>query len=154
MRAFFSNRWVILFLRLAIGGIFLAACLDKIAYPAKFALAVSNYRFLPDVLINLWALILPWVELVVAVLLIAGIWVEASALISGLLCFSFFIALSAALARGLDIGCGCFTLSETQSRISTLNLFRDAVLFAGSLWILFGYRGRLAVEAIWRRPNP
>jgi uncharacterized membrane protein YphA (DoxX/SURF4 family) len=151
MKKLLENPIPVLILRLFIGGLFVYASVDKIAQPHKFAIAIDNYHFLPEVLVNLWAIALPWTELVIGLFLIAGVFVEASALVSALMYLSFLIALSAALARGLDIGCGCFELTESEARINYLYLGRDFSLLLGSVWILVGYRGKLALEGIWRK---
>ena len=52
--------------------IFLLACYHKIVDPQSFALDVATYQILPLGLVNLTALILPWVELVAAGMLLIG----------------------------------------------------------------------------------
>ena len=151
MKKLLSNRIVIFVLRLVVGGLFLHACADKIASPNDFSIAVDNYRFLPEFLVNVWAIVLPWAELFIGLFLVFGVFVEASALISSLMYLSFIIALATALARGLDIGCGCFELTEAKERISHMYIVRDFSLLVGSVWILLGYRGKLAVEALWKK---
>ena len=150
MKKILAHPVLILILRLGIGGMFIVASIDKILEPGKFAIAIDNYRFLPELLVKVWAVTLPWIELFVGAFLVLGIFVEASALVSAIMFSSFFIALSAALARGLDISCGCFNLEDAKSnKISALNLLRDFSLIAGSVWILFGHRGKLALESLW-----
>jgi uncharacterized membrane protein YphA (DoxX/SURF4 family) len=153
MKKLLTNEYVILALRLFIGGMFVFASITKILHPDKFAIAIDNYHFLPTSLVNLWALTLPWVELFVGLFLVAGIFTEGAALVSALMYVSFIIALSSALARGLDISCGCFEQAgqEKGGSISWLYLVRDSSLLAGSLIIAYGYRGKLAVEQLWRK---
>jgi len=55
-------RLALLAARLVMAGIFLYASIDKIAHPAAFAKDIYNYQILPDALINLTALLLPWLE--------------------------------------------------------------------------------------------
>lgn len=50
---------VLLVVRLFLGAVFVYASLDKILHPQAFAEMVYNYQLLPDVLINLTAIILP-----------------------------------------------------------------------------------------------
>ena len=146
-----TNRALIFTVRLLIGGVFLYACADKIASPERFAIAVDNYRFLPPQLVNLWAVVLPWLELFLGLFMVLGVFVEASALLSAMMYLSFFVALAAALSKGLDISCGCFELDEAESRIGKLYLVRDFSLMVASLWIMLGYRGGLALESFWRK---
>lgn len=143
MKRILSNGPVMLVLRLVFGFLFLYACYDKILYPARFAVAVDNYRMLPKVLVNLMAVCLPWLELAIGLLLITGPLVEEAAFISALLCLMFLMALSQALVRGLDISCGCFVQDTgVSSKISPLLVFRDMALISGSLWIMFYNRKR------------
>jgi uncharacterized membrane protein YphA (DoxX/SURF4 family) len=151
VKALATNPVVILLLRLVIGGLFVVAAVPKIASPEQFAIAVDNYHFLPEALVNIWAIALPWIELVVGLLLIGGIWVEAAAMLSALMYLSFVIALSSALARGLDIACGCFDQGDEKAKIDFLYLIRDSSLLLGSIGVLLGYRGKLALEALWRK---
>lgn len=111
-----AEKWVptrrkILFLaaRIILGGIFVYASIDKILHPAAFAEAVYNYQILPDSLVNLTAVFLPWLELILGGCLIAGVWLPGAALIANVLLITFAGALAFNLARGLDIHCGCFT---------------------------------------------
>jgi uncharacterized membrane protein YphA (DoxX/SURF4 family) len=132
--------------RVLIGGLFLYACVDKIADPQRFAVAIRNYHFLPDVLVNVWAIVLPWTEGVVGLALVLGIWTRGAALVASLMYLSFVIALSAALARGLDISCGCFTQGDQEAKISALYVVRDVGLFALSgILVAFG-GGRFAAR--------
>src|SRR5207245_5747660 len=85
-RAEVSNRWLHLALRLGLGGFFLYASLDKIAAPAAFARIVYQWQVVGPVPANLVAVILPWVEALAGLLLVAGLWKrEAAAAIAMLL---------------------------------------------------------------------
>lgn len=66
-----------IFARLILGGVFVFASFDKILHPASFAEAVYRYQILPDGLINLTAIVLPWLELIVGGFLILGFWIRA-----------------------------------------------------------------------------
>ena len=59
-------------LRLIIGGTFVYAALDKIMHPDQFARIIYNYHQVPGQLINIFALFLPWVEIISGVLIIVG----------------------------------------------------------------------------------
>jgi uncharacterized membrane protein YphA (DoxX/SURF4 family) len=120
--------WLGLLLRLYLGGVFLLASLHKIAHPGTFALDVATYQFLPLAVVNLFALIVPWIELLVGVQLLVGFRARGAALVSALLMIAFMIALGSALARGLDLSCGCFASQATARHdpISYRTLLRDA----------------------------
>ena len=97
--------------RLILGAVFIYASIDKIIHPAAFAKAVYNYQILPDYLINLTAIILPWLELILSVFLLVGLFREGSVSIVTVLLVVFLGAMIFNLARGLDIYCGCFSTS-------------------------------------------
>ncbi len=127
LRELSKNIWVIFLLRLFVGGVFIYASIDKIAHPGQFAHAIENYRILPWFLINIFAIILPWIELVSGVLLIAGVWLNGSAITISALLLIFIIAITAGLLRGLDISCGCFNTTGGQ-KIGLSLIIKDVVL--------------------------
>lgn len=126
-------------IRLYLGGLFVWASLHKIAEPATFALDVATYQLLPLWAINPFALTVPWLELWVGILLMLGIRVRAAALVTSLLMAAFMVALGFALAKGLDLSCGCFASQATAKHdpISYKTMVRDAIWFGLSLIILF-----------------
>lgn len=101
--------WLPLAARLFLGAVFLYASADKLFFPADFARAVYNYQILPDSLINLTALILPWLEFLLGLCLITGVWLPGALLWSNSLLWAFFLALLFNHYRGLDVDCGCFS---------------------------------------------
>ncbi len=79
-----TKKQSILVLRIILGGIFVYASTDKILHPAAFAEMIYNYQIVPDFLINLSALVLPWLELFIGVCLISGKWMPGAAGCRGL----------------------------------------------------------------------
>jgi uncharacterized membrane protein YphA (DoxX/SURF4 family) len=94
--------------QIALGAVFVAAALPKITDPPAFAHMIYNYRLVPGVLVNTLALVLPWIELIVGILLIVGAWRREAALVAALLLLVFLGAIGWNLARGHAIDCGCF----------------------------------------------
>lgn len=125
--------------RLALGVIFLYAGIEKIIAPREFAVAIYNYQILPDPVINSVALVLPWLEVILAAGLITGIYVRGASLFSAGLFLAFATALTINLIRGLDISCGCF--GTASGNINWLYLVRDTSLLTMSVVILFFDRG-------------
>jgi uncharacterized membrane protein YphA (DoxX/SURF4 family) len=123
--------------RLALAGVFLYAAFPKIADPAGFAKSIFNYQLLPDAAINPLAIFLPWLELVCGVALLAAPPLRRGALflIAGMLVV-FVVAIGAAMLRGLNIDCGCFSTSGagTQAALPHLVLDIALLLAAGWLW--------------------
>lgn len=138
----------LLLLRLFTGGIFLYAPLDKILHASGFADSVWNYHLLPQGLINLWALWLPWIELVAALFLLAGIWSFEAALILNILYVLFLVAIGQGLARGIDFECGCFSQGGHGAAASWRTIGRDGFFFAMGLWLLVRER-RITSWSLW-----
>ncbi len=111
-RKFLDNDYLSLLLRLFVGVVFIYAAIDKIVNPAQFARIVYNYHLLPGSLINFFALLMPWVEVTCGVSLIIGVLSRGGVLLANLLTISFIMALGINLFRGVDIECGCFTVSS------------------------------------------
>jgi uncharacterized membrane protein YphA (DoxX/SURF4 family) len=131
-----------LIVRISLGVVFIWASFDKILHPKEFAEVIHNYTIFPPQMVNLSAIVLPWIEFACGVLLIIGFFCRGSAfIISGLLII-FMGALCHAFYKGLDIRCGCFTLSPDADRIAITDLMTDGVLFIMGLWVLFGERLR------------
>jgi uncharacterized membrane protein YphA (DoxX/SURF4 family) len=129
-------RWAQLAARLIMAGIFIYASIDKIAHPAAFAKDVYNYQILPDALINLTALVLPWLELFLGLCLLAGIWLPSAVLAVNVLLIVFLAALIFNLARGLDVNCGCFsTGSDGPAMSSGWYLLRDVGFLAVGVFL-------------------
>jgi uncharacterized membrane protein YphA (DoxX/SURF4 family) len=124
--------------RLALGGIFIYASLDKIAHPLEFARIIKNYQILPEFLVTLPALVLPWMELFAGVLLIAGFWTRSAALLLSALLLGFILALGINALRGIDVSCGCFSTSAGDTENAWVLIFRDLlILVPGLLIVLF-----------------
>ena len=105
-------------LGILLGGVFVYASLDKIANPGEFARIVYHYRLIgPSQMVGPWAantlaVTLPWIELVVGLALISGLWRRDAAVVTGGLLVIFIGGVSAALAMGIDLeNCGCFSVS-------------------------------------------
>jgi putative oxidoreductase len=131
-------------LALAVGGVFVYASLSKIADPQAFAKIVYHYQligpstslgFMPA---NLLAVSLPWLELIVGVLLIAGFWRREAALVSALMLAVFVAAVTSALVRGIDIqNCGCFALDASGRAAGWKLIAGDLALLAAALVIAY-----------------
>ena len=133
--------------RIVLGGVFLLYGFDKILQPGDFARAIANYRLLPDALVNLVAVILPWVECMCGLLLLTGQWVRSAALLSALLLCVFLAAVSVTLFRGLDINCGCFN-AHGGRKIGLKLLGEDLLLLSVAAVLVLKARDRVGWRAL------
>jgi uncharacterized membrane protein YphA (DoxX/SURF4 family) len=150
-----GHLWIALGVRLYLGGVFLMACYHKILDPKAFALDVATYQFLPLPLVNLFALILPWVELLAGAMLVLGLRVQVASLLTGSMMAAFMVALGWALHLGLDMSCGCFAsqAAAEEDAISWWTMARDSLWLVQSAYVFVLDRrpiglGRLI--ALWR----
>jgi putative oxidoreductase len=130
-----AHPWLTVRVQLALGAIFVAAAIPKIADPPSFAHMIYNYRLLPGGLVSLAALWLPWVELLAGGALILGVWRRGAAILIGLLLVLFIAAVAINLARGHAIDCGCFDVREAGKT--------EAQRLADMRWVLLRDTGML-----------
>ncbi len=129
MKSIFTNKWVLLFLRLLIGAIFIYAGMLKIRTPQAFADSIHTFEILPPSLINLLALGLPPFEIISGMLFILG-WQKRLISFSLLVLSGLFIlALLQGLIRDLPIDCGCFGNQPPSVWKNFSVLGRDILLF-------------------------
>jgi uncharacterized membrane protein YphA (DoxX/SURF4 family) len=121
-----AARVLILLGRVALGVIFLYAAYTKLRLPwAIFAMSINSYQVLPEPLVIFIARVLPWLELALGVLLIAGWKLRYVAAATSALLLGFFVLMVRSYFKGLGIDCGCFGVGEALS-VGTLT--RDGVL--------------------------
>ncbi len=111
--------------------------------PAAFARVVYRYQVigpnasLPPQVANVFAVTLPWIELLCGLLLIAGWWRREAALVCAVMLFAFVLAVASTLARGIDVeNCGCFSLGPEGRHAGGLLIASDLALMAGALLLV------------------
>ncbi|HEY6423586.1 MAG TPA: MauE/DoxX family redox-associated membrane protein [Pseudonocardiaceae bacterium] len=126
--------WLATAARLVLGMVWIVAGAIKLGDLASSVRAVRAYQLLPDAAAQLVGAGLPLIEVVIGVLLVAGLGTRAAALISIVLLNAFVVGISAAWARGLQIDCGCFgsggQLGPGQRPTYGWELLRDLGLLA------------------------
>ena len=132
--------------RLALGVVFLLAGVGKAIDPAGFARDIRAYQMLPGIAVTVMAYGLPWLEIALAVYLLAGLYLRWAAAITGALLVIFMIAMGQALARGLTLSCGCFGAGlggvALGEEVSVGSILRDA------LWLLLAVH-LVVVQSVW-----
>jgi len=133
MKKLFFNRWVILILRVILGGIFIYAGSLKIESPQAFADNIAGFQLIPNAFVNLLTLSLPVFEIIVGLMLVIGFRLRIAAFSVLVLSLVFAVALGSALARGLQIDCGCFGEGEPSTLKTWLSLGRDILMGVAAL---------------------
>jgi putative oxidoreductase len=120
-------------LRQLLGVLLLWAAVSKLANLTEFLGSIYAYQLpLPRALLQAVAVVLPWVELLSGLLLLAGFWSRTALLIVTGLLGLFVLATGQAWMRGLDIACGCFNLKMLglNASVPALERFLESVSFA------------------------
>jgi uncharacterized membrane protein YphA (DoxX/SURF4 family) len=134
--ASFPNRIlyrVLLALRMILGAVFVYAAWTKLRDPWQlFAMGIDSYQIVPLEVGNFIARTLPWIELALGLLLIAGRWLRVSSVLTSLLLAAFFSLMIRAKVKGMEINCGCFGPGEAMS---WKTLLRDGSMLAASLFL-------------------
>jgi putative oxidoreductase len=139
------GRWLVLVLRVAIGGIFIVAGASKVGNAAQFAAQIAGFRLLPEGVIAPLAVMLPYWEILLGVLVILGLFTRVAAWIAVLLLALFDLAIASAVVRGMSVSCGCF--GPNDATVTTwAEVARDAVFVALALIVALRPPGALALD--------
>ena len=144
-----AQPWLTLLARLILGGVLFAAGALKIGSLQKSAMAVRAYELLPVSLANFLGYTLPWIEIGVGLLLIAGVAVRISGLIGAFTMLAFIIAIAQEWARGLSIDCGCFGgggAIDPEDTKYLSEIIRDIGLLILGIYLYFYPKGRFSVD--------
>ncbi|MDA0748372.1 MAG: DoxX family membrane protein [bacterium] len=131
--------------RVGLGGLLLWAGFAKVGETALFALTVRAYDVLPHALIHIFAIVVPWMEIVAGLGLVAGFWTRGNALAALVLLTAFGVAIGINLARGAELSCGCFGADGTAASL-TEALVRDAVMITAALVLVLVRRTSFGLE--------
>jgi putative oxidoreductase len=138
--------------RLYLGVIFLLACWHKLLQPAAFALDIATYQILPLGLVNLLAIVLPWVELAAGLMLLLGLRTRAAALLVAGMMIMFTVAIATAVAKGLDMSCGCFaSQGAAEDPISWRTILRDTSWLLLAIYVFIFDRRPLGLDRLFGR---
>jgi len=125
--------------RLGLAAVFLVSGVLKAIDPDATYVAVRAYDVLPKAGVTLVAGILPWLEIVLGLLLLAGLATRVVAVASAGLLVVFIAGVVQAWARGLSIDCGCFggggAVDPGQTTYG-LELLRDAGFLLMAAWLI------------------
>lgn len=136
--------WLLLFLRVGLGGLFITSSIAKFQHPDLFIDAVLSYHLLPKSLAEFYGTVLPWVELFVGCSLILGIFNTLSTGIGAAMTLSFIIANIYSMFHPGATACGCLGQLVLLSHPVALTI--DFVMLAAAGLLLYardraGYLG-------------
>lgn len=141
------KRTTIIAIRLLLGGLFLAAGLSKVGAPLQTLAAIYSYQIvIPDWVANTIAHTLPWMEILLGLGLLAGLWLPITVGCTAAVLAAFTVLTAQAWWRELDIDCGCIDLGALHPALAALSTpggatLRNIVLLAlcGALvWLTRG----------------
>ena len=131
--------------RLAFGCVFIASAAPKLMQPYDFLRAVYDYSLVGPKTGLCIALVLPWLELVLAISLVTG-FLERGAWATVVVLMSIFtFARASAALQGVPIACGCFSLDHGDPVT-----FRDVAVTACMLLlaiVMFAWSSRIELRA-------
>jgi uncharacterized membrane protein YphA (DoxX/SURF4 family) len=125
--------------RLGLAAVWLVSGWLKAADPDQTYVAVRAYDVLPTAGVDVVAALLPWLELALGVLLLAGIGTRTVAILSAALLLVFVAGVAQAWVRGLSIDCGCFGgggAVEPGRTTYVQELLRDAGFLFMAGWLI------------------
>jgi uncharacterized membrane protein YphA (DoxX/SURF4 family) len=154
VRSFLSGSYATLLSRIILGGVLLVAGAIKVLDPGSLAASIRTYELgLPEWFVTLSASSLPYLEVLLGLYLLAGLFTRISAWATNGLMVVFILALLQGALRGLEIDCGCFGSAAGSGGESNLWLdaARDIGLLALGLHVALAPIGRFSVDALLHR---
>jgi len=143
-----SHKYITLIFRVILGVVFIYASFDKIAHIDFFAKAIYNYHVAPGWLVNIMAIFMPWAELFAGICLIIGFWPRGATLLIGGMLLMFLVALTIVYVRGVDINCGCFSVSDRAKGSAIGLIWRDLIWLAMAVQIYFFGKDFLSIHKL------
>ncbi len=135
--------------RLGLAAVWLLSGVPKALDPDQTYVAVRAYDVLPPLGVELVAAVLPWLEIALAVLLVAGLGTRAVAVASAALLLVFMAGVTQAWVRGLSIDCGCFGGGgqvEPGQTAYVEELVRDTGFLLLAAWLVVRPRTLFALD--------
>jgi uncharacterized membrane protein YphA (DoxX/SURF4 family) len=143
--------WIGTLLRVALAGVLGYAGIVKLLEKNGAREAIIAYRVFPASWVTFLGWALPTVEVVLALLLLIGLFTRWAALLTALLMIGFIVGISSVWIRGYSIDCGCFGGGGDVSEAGktwryTSEILRDLLFTAMALWLVLWPRTKLAFD--------
>ncbi len=147
--------WVSTVARLGLAAVWLLAGGAKAGDVAASGRAVNAYQLMPYDVAKVVGAVLPFLEIALGLLLLAGLAVRFSAGVSAVLLVVFIAGIVSAWSRGLAIDCGCFgsggELGAGQSPTYGTEILRDLGFLALAGILLWRPVTRWSIDALLGR---
>ena len=137
--------WLVLAVRVLLGALFVVAGASKVGHADVFAAEIAGFRLLPAAVIAPIAIALPFLDMLLGVYLILGLFTRTAAWIAVALFAVFDLAIASAVVRGMTISCGCFGPSDATVT-SWAEVARDAVLVVLAALVALRPPGTFALD--------
>lgn len=141
---------IVFVLRVGLGIMLLAAGALKIGHADDFAAQIAGFQLLARPIIPPLAVLLPFLEAMAGVYLIAGLFTRFAAWFTAAEMTLFAGAIASAVVRGIHTSCGCFGPSD-RTMTSWPEVARDLGLAALAAFVALRAPGALALD---RRMTP
>ncbi|GAC1437112.1 MAG: hypothetical protein NVSMB65_11320 [Chloroflexota bacterium] len=148
--------------RFVLALVFAISAVGKISAPGLFRTMVEEYHVLPHVLVTPFAYGLPWIEALLALYLILGLFLRFAGTATALLLIMFIGALAIQIARGtVAHGCGCLPAGGPLASlpmvewlaggatIGAFDIIRDIVFLGFAVLVAVGDHTTLSLDG-WR----
>lgn len=135
--------------RMLLGIVFMVSGADKLGALRTFGKSIAAYQILPEEISNIVALLFVWTEILVGIFLFIGVAVRGSSLVTGGMLVLFLIAIISAIARGLDIDCGCF--AGKPEPVGIKKILEDLGLLAAAVFLIYFPRSYFSIDQVLLR---
>jgi putative oxidoreductase len=131
--------------RVLLGALLLVTGALKVGHAPELAASIAGFRLLPAAVGGPLALALPYVELLLGLYLVAGLFTRVVAAIAAAQFVIYSAAIASAVLRHIPANCGCFGPSDvTVADWPHVGL--DLLLAVASVFVAWGAPGALAVD--------
>ncbi|MBA8795194.1 putative membrane protein YphA (DoxX/SURF4 family) [Friedmanniella endophytica] len=148
--------WARTVVRLLLAAVFVVAGANKVLDLRISIDSVEAYQLLPAPLAHVVGVGLPFAEIVLGLVLAAGLVTRAAAAVAAVVLAGFTAAVVSVAARGIDIDCGCFGGGGPVAPGQTgygLEIVRDLLLLAAAVWLVVRPATRLSLAGGLHRPD-
>ena len=148
--------WISTVVRLAMAGILIAAAIPKMQDIQQSIIAVRAYRLLPEPVVPFVGTTLPFLELLLALFLLLGLFTRIAAIVWLAMMAAFMFGVIWAWTKGLSIDCGCFGGGGEVAAGTTnypLHLMERIGFIAMGTWLLIWPRSKFSLDGWMRGGN-